>query len=153
LPRREVPAGEFLLDRLLPVLQPVHRGVGFVGGRVFDAEVGAEGRVRPPGDRGQLRAGVHDAGDDQGQGNVALPPGGTEQRGQAELRGHRVNRGDVPVRQRPRDGDRGLPGGDEDLALQRGLDRVHHGRRHLRQARQGLVPDLAAVAVGVTQQS
>jgi len=95
---------------------------------------------------------VRDPGDDQCQGEVALPPGRAEQRWQPELRGHRVNRGDVAVRQRLRDGDRGLPGLDEGLALQRGLDRVHHGRRHPRQVRQRLVPDLPAVSVGVTQQ-
>ena len=44
------------------------------------------------------------------------------------------------------------PGGNEDLALQRGLDRVHHAARHLRQVRERLVPDFPAVAVGAAQQ-
>ena len=46
-----------------------------------------------------------------------------EQRGQAQLAGHGVHGGDVPVRQRPGDGDR-LAGGDQLLALQPGVDQV-----------------------------
>jgi hypothetical protein len=64
-----------------------------------------------------------------------------------------VHGGDVPVRHRPGNRDRGrLPGRDEDLAFQRGLDRVHDVIGKLRQVRQGLVPDFPAVAVGAAQQ-
>jgi len=63
-----------------------------------------------------------------------------------------VHGGDVPVRQRPGDADRRLAGRDEQLAFQRGLDRVHDAVRHLRQVRQRLVADCPAVAPGVAQQ-
>ena len=97
--------------------------------------------------------GCRDPRHDQGQGQVPLPAGRAEQRGQAELAGHRVHGGDVPVRQRPGDASPpGLAGRDEGLAFQRGLDRVDHVVRQLGQVRQGLVADLPAVAVGAAQQ-
>jgi len=147
-----VPPGELALDRVLPGGQPVHRRIGLVGGGMLDAEVGPERHIAPPGQRGQLRARRDHAGDDQRQGQVTLPAGRAEQRGQAEPAGHRVHGGDVPVRQRPGDADRRLAGRDQDLALQRGLDRVHDAVRHLRQVRQRLVPDCPAVAPGAAQQ-
>ena len=150
--RGEVPAGELALDRVLPGGQPVHRRVRLVGGGVLDAEVGAERHIAPPGQRGQLRARRHDPRHDHGQGDVAVPAGRAEQRGQAEPAGHRVHGGDVPVRQRPGDADRRFAGRDEGLAFQRGLDRVHDAVRHLGQVRQRLVPDCPAVAPGAAQQ-
>ena len=101
--RGEVAAGEALLDGVLPGLQPVHRRVHVVGRRVLDAEVGAERRVGPPGQRGQLRARVRDAGDDEGQREVALRAGRAEEPRQPEFRGHRQGGGDVAVGQRPGD--------------------------------------------------
>ena len=152
--RGEVPAGELLLDRVLPGLQPVHRRVGLVGGGAGDAEVGAERHVAPPGEGGKLRARAGDPGDDQGQGQVPLAAGRAEEPGQAELAGHRVDGGDVPVGQRPRDGDRrSVAGRGEGLAFQCGLDRVDHVVGELRQVGEGLVADLAAVAVGAAQQT
>ena len=151
--RGQVPAGEPGLDRVLPPFQPVHRRVDLVGGGVPDAEVGPERHIAPPGDRGQLRARRDHPRHDQRQGQVPLPAGRAEQRGQAEPAGHRVHRGDVPVRQRPGDGDRRLAGRDEHLALQRGLDRVHDAVRQLGQVRQRLVPHCPAVAPGAAQQS
>ena len=87
------------LDRVLAVLQPVHRGVDVIGGRLRDAEVGAQGGVGPPGQGGQLGAGGDDPGDDQGQGQVPLAARGTQQGGQPELGGHGVRGGGVAVRQ------------------------------------------------------
>jgi hypothetical protein len=63
-----------------------------------------------------------------------------------------VHGGDVPVRQRPGDADRCLAGRDEDLAFQRGLDRVDDTVRHPGQVRQRLIADFGAVAPGVAQQ-
>jgi hypothetical protein len=147
-----VPAGELALDDVLPGLQPVHRRVRLVGRGVLDAEVGAERGIAPPGEGGQLRPRAHDPGDDQRQGQVTLPAGRAEQPWHAELAGHRVSGSDMAVRQRPGDAGRRLPGRDEHLAFQCGLDRVHDAVRHLRQVRQRLVPDLPAVAVGAAQQ-
>ena len=83
--RAEVAAGQLGLDRVLPVLQPVHRGVDVIGGRPGHAEVGAQGGVGPPGQGGQLGARLDDPGDDQRQGQVPLPARRAEQRGQAQL--------------------------------------------------------------------
>ena len=79
-------------------------------------------------------------------------PAWAEQGGHAELAGHRVDGGDVAVRQRPGDRDPGVPGRGEGLALQRGLDRVDHVAGQPRQVRERLVPHPRAVAVGAAQQ-
>ena len=100
--RAQVAAGQPGLDLVLPVFQPVHRGVDVIGAGLGHAQVGAQRRVGPPGQGGQLGAGLDDPGDDQRQGQVPLPPGRAEQRGQAQLRRHGVRGGDVPVRHRPR---------------------------------------------------
>jgi hypothetical protein len=70
----------------------------------------------------------------------------------AKRAGHRVHGGDVPMRQRPGDTGRRLPGRDEGLAFQCGLNRVHYAVGQLRQVRQRLVPDFRAVTVGAAQQ-
>ena len=81
--RAEVAAGQSRLDRVLPVLQPVHRGVDIIGAGIGDAEVGAQGGVVPPGQGGQLGARPHDPGDDQRQGQVPLAARRAEQGGQS----------------------------------------------------------------------
>ena len=149
--RAEVAAGQFRLDGVLPVLQPVHRGVDVIGGRLRDAEVAAQGGVTPPGQGGQLGAGPDHPGDDQGQGQVPVPARGAQQRGQALLHCGRVHGGDVPVRRRGGDPHR-LPGRDQPLALQGGLDRGHRLGRQRGQVRERLVPDLGAVPVGAADQ-
>ena len=149
--RAEVAAGQLRLDRVLPVLQPVHRGVDVIGGRISDAEVGAQGDISPPGQGGQLGGRGGDPGDDQGQGQVPGPARRAQQRGQAQLHRGRVHGGDVPVRRRGGDPHR-LPGRDQPLALQGGLDRGHCVGRKRRQVRERLVPDLGAVPVGAPHQ-
>jgi hypothetical protein len=47
--RDEVAAGQPGLDRVLGMLQPVHRGVDVIGGCLGHAEVAAQGDVVPPG--------------------------------------------------------------------------------------------------------
>ncbi len=148
--RAEVPAGQLRLDRVLPVLQPVHRGVDVIGGRPGYAEVGAQGGVVPPGQGGQFGAGLDHPGDDQRQGQVPLAASRAQQRGQAQLGGQGVHGGDVAMRQRPGDGD-GLGGRDELPALQPGVDQVDDVAGQGGQAGDGLVPDRAAVAVGAPQ--
>ena len=148
--RGQVAAGQLRLDRVLPVLQPVHRGVDVIGGRPGDAEVGAQGGVGPPGQGGQLGARLDDPGDDQRQGQVPLPARRAEQRGQPQLGGHGVHGGDVAVRQRPGDGDR-AGGGDQLLAFEPGVDQVDDVAGQRGQVGHGLVLDLAAVAVGAAQ--
>jgi len=79
-----------------------------------------------------------------------VPARRAEQRGQAQLPGHRVDGGDVPVRQRPGDGDR-LPGGDHLLAFQARVDQVDDVAGQRGNVGHGLVLDLAAVTVGAPQ--
>ena len=106
---------------------------------------------RPPGQGGQLGGRGDDPGDDQRQGQVPGPARRAQQRGQAQFPGRRVHGGDVPVRRRGGDRDR-LPGRDQPLALQGGLDRGHRLGRKRRQVRERLVPDLGAVPVGAPHQ-
>ena len=97
--RGQVAAGQPGLDRVLAVLQPVHRGVDVIGGCPGHAEVAAQGGVFPPGQGGQLGARPHDPGDDQRQRQVPRPAGRAQQRGQPQPGGHRGGGGDVAVRQ------------------------------------------------------
>ena len=143
-------AGQPGLDRVLAVFQPVHRRVDVIGGRARDAEVGAQGGIGPPGQGGQLGAGLDHPGDDQGQGQVPLAARGAEQGGQPEFAGHGMHGGDVAVRHRPGDGDR-AGGGNQLLAFQPGVDQVDDVVRQGGQVGHGLVLDLAAVAVGAAQ--
>ena len=149
--RGQVAAGQFGLDAVLPGCQPVHRCVDVIGGGARDAQVAAEGDIGPPGQGGQLGARLDHPGDDQRQGQVPLAACRAQQRGQPEPGGHRVHRGDVPVRHGPGDGDR-LPGRDQPLAFQGRLDRGGCLGRQCRQVGQRLMPDLAAVPVGPADQ-
>ncbi len=141
---------ELALDRVLPVGQPVHRGIDLVGARVGHAQIHPEGGVGPPGQRGQLRTGSDHPRDDQRQGDVAFPARRPQQRGQAQRVRHRRDGGHVPVRQRPGDRDR-LSHREKPRALQGRLDRVDRLRRQRRQVRHGLVAHRGAVAVGAPQ--
>ena len=82
--RAEVAAGQLRLDRVLAVLQPVHRRVDVIGGRPGHAQVRAQGGIGPPGQGGQFGAGLDHPGDDQRQGQVPLAARGAEQGGQAQ---------------------------------------------------------------------
>jgi hypothetical protein len=61
-----------------------------------------------------------------------------------------VDGGDVPVRQRPGDGD-GVAGGDQLLPFEAGVDQVDDGAGQRGQVGDGLVLDLAGLAVGTAQ--
>src|SRR5580658_3358059 len=148
--RGQVPGREPGLDGVLPVHEPVHGGVDVIGGGVRDAEVGAQRGIGPPGQGGQLGGRGDDPGDDQGQGQVPVAARGAEQGGQAELPGHGVDGGGVAVRQGPGDGDRG-GGGDHLLAFEAGVDQVDDMVWEGGEVGDGLVLDLAAVAVGAAQ--
>ena len=149
--RGQVAAGQVRFDRVLPVFQPVHRGVDVIGAGIGDAEVAAQGGVVPPGQGGQLGARPDHPGDDQGQGQVPLAARRAQQDGQAQRAGHGVHGGDMPVRHRGGDPHR-LPGRHQPLSLQRGLDRGHRLGRQRRQVRQRLMPDPAAIPVGAAHQ-
>ena len=148
--RGQVAAGQPGLDRVLLAGQPVHRGVDVVGGRAGCAQVGAQGRVSPPGQGGQLGGRGHDPGDDQRQGQVPLAARRAQQRGQAQLGGHRCDGGDVAVRQGPGDGDR-LGGGHQRGAFQARVDQVDDVIGQRGDVGDGLVLDLAGLPVGAAQ--
>ena len=141
---------ELGLDRVLPVLQPVHRGIDVIGGRLRDAEVGAQRGIAPPGQGGQLGAGLDHPGDDQGQDQVPLAARRAQQGGQPQVGGHGVHGGGVPVRHRAGDGDR-AGGGNQLLAFEAGVDQVDDVVRQRGQVGDGLVLDRAAVAEGAAQ--
>ena len=70
--RGQVAAGQPGLDRVLPVLQPVHRRVDVIGSRPGHAEVGVQGDIVPPGQGGQFLTRLDHPGDDQRQGQVPV---------------------------------------------------------------------------------
>ncbi|HSQ58328.1 MAG TPA: hypothetical protein VLM40_21585 [Gemmata sp.] len=64
--------GQFVLDRLLPLEQPVHGIIELVRGRVTDAPFLRQGGVAPVAGVGELRAGEEEALDEHGEDQVAL---------------------------------------------------------------------------------
>jgi hypothetical protein len=146
-----VPAGQAPLDPLLPLAEPVHRGVHLVGGGLGDAQVDPQGGVGPPAGGGQLGVGLAHPGDDQRHGQVPLGAGGAEQRGQPELAGHRPDRGDMPVRSRAGDLER-LLGVDQRPSRQAHAQRLDRLRWEGGEVGEGLVADLAGVPVAAAQQ-
>ena len=91
-------------------------------------------------------------GDDQRQVTLRAGQPPSQQARQAQLAGHGVHSGDVPVRQRPGDGDR-LPGGHQGLTLQPGVDQVDDVPEQRGQVGHGLVLDRAGLPVGAAQVS
>jgi hypothetical protein len=147
----QMPCGQLLFDVILPLGQPVHRGVDFVGGGAGDIEIGSQGDIGPPGGGGQLGRRAHHPRDDQRQHQVPCPARRPKQRGEAELVRHRRDRRHVPVRQRPGDDELGT-GRHQPRTLQRRLDRDDRILGQRLEVRQRLVLDLAALAVGASQQ-
>ena len=97
----QVPGRQGGLDVILPGGQPVHRVIDLIGGRPGHSQVGAEGDVVPPADRGQLGGGPGYPGDDQRDGQVPFPARRAQQPGEPELGRHHRHRGHMPVAQRP----------------------------------------------------
>src|SRR5580704_787697 len=143
--------GQFGLDGALTLPQPVHGRVDLVGADALEIEVGHQGGVAPPLGRGQLRTGVHDAGEYQRVGDVALFARRTQQLGQTQRLGHDTDRAEVSVRQRtgqlqPRSRHH------ERLAGQSGPQRLEGGGGQGRDVAERLVTDLAPVAKAAPQQ-
>ena len=147
----QVAAGQLSLDGVLPGGQPVHRRIDLIGGRPGHPQVAAQGHVVPPADRGQLGGRPGHPGDDQRIRQVPLRAGRPQQRREPQLAGHRADRGHVPVLQRALHLQAGVRV-DQDLAGQRQPDRLDRRLRQVRQVGQGLLADLAALAVGTAQQ-
>ena len=92
-------AGEHPLDGVLTRAQPIERAVEGVGIGGADREVLPQAGIGEVAAALQLRGGAQHAGDDEGEGEVALPAGRPEQLGQAQSAGLPVDGDRVPVRQ------------------------------------------------------
>lgn len=152
----QVSGGQGFLDAVLTGCKPVHRRVDLIGAGTGQPQVGAQGGVGPPPAGRQFRTGPDHPGHDQAQGKVAVAPGRAQQFGQAQRPGLGHHRGDMTVRSRAQDG-HVLPADQHRFAgqhrpqhLQCRVGQCRVGQR--RQVRQGLVLDLALVAVGTAQQ-
>ena len=128
----------------LGVPQPVHGRVDLVGANRAELEVGHQGGVAPPFRRGQLRTGVHDPGEDQRVGDVALFTRRSQQLGQTQRLRHDLDRGQVTVGQRAGEFET-RAGDDERLASQRGPQRLEGSRGQRRDIAKRFVADLAPV--------
>ena len=147
----QMAASQFGLDIVLVFQQPVHRLVGLVRGGPGHPQVAPQSAVAPPADRGQLRGRAGHPGHDQRIGQVPLPARRPQQRREAQMAGHLVHGGHVPMRQRPGHLHRGARV-DNGLAGQHQPHRLDRIVWQVRQVRQGLLADLAAIPVGTAQQ-
>ena len=97
----QMPRGELLLDRVLPLQQPVHRCVQIILARIGHAKVRSQRRGLPPARGGQLRMRRDDACGNHGQHAIALAarPRADQVRNPQPLHGY-ANGGHMPVRSR-----------------------------------------------------
>ena len=95
-----MPLGQLGLDGLLALQQPIHGGIQFVLGGVFNMEFLSKRGIMPVPGGGQLGAGEQEPLGDHGQDEVPLPraPGGDEVI-EAEATDHRQDRFDVSMGQ------------------------------------------------------
>ena len=115
-------AGEALFDAGLAAEQPVHGVVEFVLIDIAEAEEFSQGGDGGFGGQGacggEFGAGVDDAGDDEGDGEIAVPAGGAGDEGvEAESSEGSEDGGDVPVGEAAAAGE-GFVGGDEGFAFE-----------------------------------
>ena len=126
-----MPLGEPLLDAGLPLDQPVHRRVELMRIDVAESEQFAQGGYRALGGQraggGQFRPRVDDAGDDEGENEVAEAAGAPgDQRVQSELLERAEHGSDVAVGQAA-DAGEGVVGIDELLTAQDAAEHVDGG--------------------------
>ena len=148
--------GQALLDGRLPLHQPVHRRIQFVLIDVAEPKRLAQGGDGALGGQaargGQLRLRVDDAGDDQGEDEVAEATGVTgDQRVQSDPLEGAEHRGDVAVGQAAHAGE-GVFGVDESLTAEDAAQRFDGGGRQLGEVGEGALLDVAAGAVGLAQE-
>ena len=118
----EVSACEALLDAGLAAEQPVHGVVELVLIDIAEAEEFSQGGDGGFGGEGacggEFGAGVDDAGDDEGDGEIAVPAGGAGDEGvEPESPEGSEDGGDVPVGEAAAAGE-GFVGGDEGFAFE-----------------------------------
>lgn len=138
-------------DAALARVQPVHGGVDVVGGGTLHAKVFGQRGVGPPAGGGELGPRAHYARDDHGEREVTLFGWRAQQLGQAELGGHRRDRGDVAVGQAAFDL-KGIGGGDKGLAGKRAPNDPDDLFGQVRDVADRLVAHLVPVPVAAAQQ-
>ena len=144
--------GELLLDRRLPLQEPVHGVVEVILGGVGDVQFLGQGGVVPVSGVGQLGAGEEQALGDHGDDQVAPSRGlGGDEVVEAELADHRQDGLDMAVRERAGDAE-GLGGGDEGLALEGAFDEVDDVIGKMGEVAEGLVGDGLSLADGPSEQ-
>jgi hypothetical protein len=149
----QVACGELLLDRVLARQQPIHGRIQIVLVGIGHTEVFSQGRAVPAPGGGQLGVGLDDARGHHGQHQIALTAGlRSEHRSKAQaLHGQRRRPAHDHGRENARPRRHGT-GSNEGLALQRAPDDVDQRIGQMRQIAQGLVLDLAVLAVAAPQQ-
>src|SRR5665647_1375108 len=101
--RSQVAAGERAFDGVLARPQPIEGAVEGVGIAGADREVLPQAGIGKVAAALQLGGGTQHAGDDEGEGEVPLPTGGTEDLRQAQSPGLPVDGDRIPVGQGARD--------------------------------------------------
>jgi hypothetical protein len=149
----QMPRGQFLLDRILAGQQPVHGRVKIVLVGIGHAEVFSQGRAVPTTGGGQLRGRIDDARGHHGQYQLALATGlGADQHRHAQALQGRTHRLHMAVRTRARDLE-GLTQRHEGLLpLQCAGNDVDQRLGQMGEIAQGLVLDLAALAITAPEQ-
>ena len=152
----EVALGEALLDGGLPLDEPVHRGVQLL--RVDRAEVehlaerGDGGFGRQGAGGGELRLGVDDAGDEQGEDELAVAAGAAGEQGrESELADGGEHGGDVAVGEAAEAGE-GVIGMNELLAAEDASEGVDGGVGELGQVGEGSLLDARSIAEGLSEE-
>ena len=150
-------SGQRFLDPGLPLPEPVEHVEHLVAGDGAEAEqdseagVGGIGGESPGG--GQLGGGMDEAGDEGGQGQVALAArGAVEDAGQAELGGQAEQGGHVAMGKRPLEGDGLVEGREDDAALEEGADGIDQGWGDFGEVGESLSADAFALTPGFSQQ-
>ena len=152
----QVPLGQTLLDGRLLLHEPVHRGVELMlidGAEPEHLAQGGDGAVgRQGAGGGQLGLRIDDAGDDQGEDEVADAAGVSgDQRVQSELLEGAEHGGDVAVGQAA-DAGEGVFRVDEPLTAEDAAQHLDGVGRQLGEVGEGTLLDSSAVAVGLAQE-
>ena len=152
----QMPRGQALLDARLPLDQPVHRRIQLLWVDVAEPEHFAQGGRGAVGGQGagggQLRPRVDDAGDDEGEDEVAAAAGAAgDKLVQPELLEGAEHGGDVAVGQAA-DAGEGVFGIDEWLPAQHAAQHVDGGGGQLGEVSERTLPDTATIAVGLAEE-
>jgi len=99
----EVSSREGGLDRVLSLIEPVHRAIELVGAHLTEAEVGPDGRIAEQPGSSQLGTRLGRPGGDETHHDVSLATRGSDHLGQLQLLYHGETRSDMAVQKRALD--------------------------------------------------